>query len=152
MMNWRDLMAPPPEMLTYPQNPQNPQNRGARGIIAHSADIADRVSAHTMASVSTPPTQVGEELPLSMPPPQAQRFLAKAQGKVREVKRDWSPSWRELAVLSSGLTADDPRLPLVMAALNACDDAYLNGDFMAFCQAAERVRSAVEGKNHRAEL
>lgn len=33
MMNWRDLMAPPPEMLTHPQNPQNPQKRGRGALL-----------------------------------------------------------------------------------------------------------------------
>jgi hypothetical protein len=60
MMNWRDLIATPPEMLAHPQNTQNTQNRGARGIIAHSADIADRVAAEKVAPVSTPPIQAGE--------------------------------------------------------------------------------------------
>lgn len=91
-------------------------------------------------------------VPIEIPTAQAQRLLVKAQGKVREVKRDWSPSWRELATLTSGLTADDPRLPEIMAALNACDDAYLSGDWVAFCHAAARVRSAVEGRRLRAEL
>ena len=69
MMNWRDLIAPPPEMLTHPQNTQNTQNGEARGIIAHSADIADRVEAERVATVPTPPTLVGEGSPLPMPPP-----------------------------------------------------------------------------------
>jgi hypothetical protein len=82
-------------------------------------------------------------IPVEIPTAQARRLILKAQGKVRETTRDWTPPWRELAALSSGLTADDPRLPLVMAALNACDDAYLSGDWEAFCQAAARIRSAI---------
>ena len=72
MMNWRDLMAPPPEMLAPAQNTQNTQNRGARGIIAHSADIADiadRVAAEKVAPVSTPPIQADEGASLPVPPP-----------------------------------------------------------------------------------
>ena len=60
-----------------------------------------------------------------------------------EAATDWPSAWRELAALTSGLTADDPRLPVVMAALNACDDAYLGGDWVAFCHAAARVRNAM---------
>ena len=82
-------------------------------------------------------------VPVELPTVQAQRLLAKAPGKVREVARGWLPTWRELAALTSGLTTDDPRLPVVMAALNACDDAYLNGDWVAFCHAAARIRSAI---------
>ena len=75
-------------------------------------------------------------VPVDLPREQGYRLLVKASGKVRETTRDWSPTWRELAALTSGLAADDPR----MAALNACDDAYLNGDWEAFCHAAARIR------------
>lgn len=82
-------------------------------------------------------------IPVEIPTAQAQKLLVKAEGKVREAKRDWSLTWRELAALTFGLTAEDPRLPVVMAELNACDDAYLSGNWVAFRQAAARVRSAV---------
>ena len=91
-------------------------------------------------------------VPVEIPTGQAYRLILKAQGKVREAKWDCSPTWRELATLSSGLTAEDPRLPIVMAALNACDDAYLSGNWIAFGHAAARVRSAIEGRLLRAEL
>lgn len=68
-MNWRDLMAAPPEILTSPQNTQNTQNGEARGIIAHSANIAYRVVAERVALVSALPTQTGEGSPLPMPFP-----------------------------------------------------------------------------------
>ena len=82
-------------------------------------------------------------VPVEIPTAQAQRLLAKAPGKVREAKRDWSPTWRELAALTHGITADEPRFPVVMAALKLCDDAYLSGDWKAFRHAAAQVRSAV---------
>ena len=88
-------------------------------------------------------------VPVELPRAQAQRLLVKANGKVRETTRDWSPTWRELAALTSGLTAEDSRLPVVMAALNACDNAYLNGNWEAFRQAAARVRSAVADGDQR---
>ena len=78
-------------------------------------------------------------VPVELPRAQAYRLIIKANGKVRETTRDWSPTWKELAELTSNLTPDDPRLPL----LHACDDAYLNGDWRAFRNAAARVRSAV---------
>ena len=84
-------------------------------------------------------------VPVEIPTAQAYRLIIKAQGKVREAKRDWSPTWRELATLSAGITVDDPRLPVVMAALNQCDDAYLSGDWVTFRQAAVRVQHAVDG-------
>ncbi len=78
-------------------------------------------------------------VPVELPREQAYRLLVKANGKVRETTRDWSPTWKELAELTVNLTAGDPRLPL----LHACDDAYLNGDWDAFCHAAARIRRAV---------
>ncbi|HKQ34020.1 MAG TPA: hypothetical protein VJT11_01815 [Nitrospiraceae bacterium] len=56
---------------------------------------------------------------------------------------DWLTAWRALATLTAGLTAQDPRLPLIMAELDRCDDAYLSGDWTAFHQAADRVRCAM---------
>lgn len=89
-------------------------------------------------------------VPVEMPVAQAQRLLVKANGKVREATRGWLPTWGELAELTSGLPADDPRLPVVMAALNECEHAYLSSDWNAFRQAAARVRSAIEGRRLRA--
>lgn len=86
-------------------------------------------------------------VPVELPTAQAHRLILKAHGKVREVTRDWSPTWRELAALTSGITEDDPR----MAALKECDNAWLSGNWEAFCHAAVRVRSAMAGRNHRAE-
>ena len=60
---------------------------------------------------------------------------------------DWHATWRELAALTFGLTAEDQRLSTVTDALNKCDDAYLGGDWAAFRQAAEQVRNAVAGRN-----
>lgn len=84
-------------------------------------------------------------VPFELPTAQAQRLLVKAHCKVREVTRGWLPTWQELASLTSGLPANDPRLAGVMAALNQCDDAYLGGNWLAFRQAAARVRSAMAG-------
>ena len=85
---------------------------------------------------------------VEMPTAQAQRLLAKAPGKVRDA---WLAAWRELAALTYGITGDDPRFPGVMAALNTCDEAYLNGNWGAFRQSAAGVRLAVERGGLRAE-
>jgi hypothetical protein len=82
-------------------------------------------------------------VPVEMPTVQAQRLLVKAHGKVRETTRGWSPTWQELAVLTSGLTANDPRLPVVIAALNGCNDADLANDWSAFQQTSEIVRQVM---------
>ena len=90
-------------------------------------------------------------VPVDMPTAQARQLLLKAHGRVRESTRNWSLTWHELAALTFGLTPDDPRLPIVMAALNQCDEAYLNGHWVAFCHAAEQVRRAMAGKNPHAQ-
>ena len=65
--------------------------------------------------------------------------------------KDWLAAWREVAELTSGIiTADDPRLPLVMDALLAWDDTLQRGNWVEFRQAAARVRSAMEGRMLRA--
>jgi hypothetical protein len=64
---------------------------------------------------------------------------------------DWLAAWREVAELTSGLTADDPRLSVVMDEILAWDDAVERGNWVAFRQAAARVRRAMEG-GYRAEL
>ena len=58
----------------------------------------------------------------------------------------WLAAYRELAAVTYGITANDPRLPGVLAALDACDRAYYKRDWTEFCQAAARVRSVVEEK------
>jgi len=88
--------------------------------------------------------------PMDFPEDEALKLLAKAHGRVRQALTDWLAAWRELAALTSGMTEDDPRLPVVMAEIAKCDEAYLSGNWGAFRQAAVRVRSAVEGRNLRA--
>ena len=105
------------------------------------------IEAMTLLTVkfSTGDIRLTPGVPVEIPTVQAQRLLAKAPGKVREVTRGWLPAWQELAALTSSLTADDPRLPVVMTALNACDDAYLDGNWGDFQEAAERVKQLVKG-------
>jgi hypothetical protein len=62
---------------------------------------------------------------------------------IRHTGIDWLAAWRKVAALTSGLTADDPRLPIVMAILNECDNAFLRGDWSAFERAAGQVRTAI---------
>ncbi|MEO7861380.1 MAG: hypothetical protein ABIU05_13240 [Nitrospirales bacterium] len=59
---------------------------------------------------------------------------------------DWLAAWREVAELTSGLTADDPRLPIVMDALLAWDEAIQRGNWVAFRLYTSRVRSAMAGE------
>lgn len=58
-------------------------------------------------------------------------------------QQDWLTAWREVAAISSGLVAEDPRLPFVMAALGVCDVAFEAGDFVAFQHARDGVLQAM---------
>jgi len=81
--------------------------------------------------------------PLAIATPVPDILENKADIVAALVPGDWLTAWREVAELTSGLTADDPRLPLVMAELLAWDDAGQRGDWAAFRQTAARVRIAV---------
>jgi hypothetical protein len=59
-------------------------------------------------------------------------------------QQDWLTAWREVAVISSGLTADDVRLPSVMAALGVCDAAFVADDWLSFQEAKAGVIRAME--------
>ncbi len=74
---------------------------------------------------------------------QALKLLARAKGKVRVAGQEWLAEWRALAELTSGITADDPRLQPILAALKACDQAFLAGDYLGFRQASLRVKERV---------
>ena len=86
--------------------------------------------------------------PVDVPDAVAQRIVDRAGKKVRIVRRgvhDWLMAWRELAEVTSGLTAEDPRLTPVLEALDGCDAAFIADDWEAFEQAREGVRRAMQG-------
>ena len=56
----------------------------------------------------------------------------------------WLAEWRTLAYLTNGIRADDLRFQPVMVTLEQCDMAFLSNDWLAFRQAAQQVREAVE--------
>ena len=53
---------------------------------------------------------------------------------------DWLSYWRELAQVTYGITADDPRFDSVMRWLNVCDFAFSLGSWDTFCEAAAEVK------------
>jgi hypothetical protein len=57
---------------------------------------------------------------------------------------DWLTRWRELAQVTSGLEADDPRTTPVLATLAECQRAHEAGDMDAFTKAAARVRRLMQ--------
>lgn len=56
----------------------------------------------------------------------------------------WLSAWRDLAALTCGIAADDPRFDRLMQAIDSCDHAYLANDWIAFQRAGLTVRQLVE--------
>lgn len=63
---------------------------------------------------------------------------------------DWLTAWREVAAISSGLTAEDVRLPHVMAALGVCDAAFEADDWLSFQEAKAGVTRAMGKRDFQA--
>ena len=61
----------------------------------------------------------------------------------------WLSAWREVARMTDGITQDDPRFQLVMAALKPCDAAFERDDWGAFRKAVAQVRLAVQREHER---
>ncbi len=75
---------------------------------------------------------------------QAEKLLGKAQGKVRVVKTNWLEAWEELAQATNNIERTDPRFQPVLNALEECDEAFEQGDWIQFRQAAEMVQKLVK--------
>ncbi len=84
-------------------------------------------------------------VPVELPDTSARWLLNKAGHRVRVVRRDWLREWRDLAEQTSGLTAEDPRVKPVLAALDVCDAAFMADEWEAFEQARNGVLRAMEG-------
>ena len=70
--------------------------------------------------------------------------IKKLEKEAPKAHSDWLAAWRELAQATSGLTADDPRLPSVMRWLNACDVAFSLDSWPSFQEAAAEVKRMVQ--------
>jgi hypothetical protein len=57
----------------------------------------------------------------------------------KSARPSWLTAWRELAEITSGLTAEDARLQPVLAALDVCDTAFELDDWAAFQEARRGV-------------
>lgn len=58
------------------------------------------------------------------------------QGRKQSNGPTWLDRWKDLAKATDGMLPDDPRLPLVTAALHRCDDHYKAGNQEGFEQEA----------------
>jgi len=62
----------------------------------------------------------------------ARRLLKDAKGSVRVVPNRWQWAWSETALISNGLTVDDPRFEAVCHIVSQLDSCYLANDFEGF--------------------
>lgn len=76
---------------------------------------------------------------LDWPEVQAEKLLARASGKVRQISGDWLGAWEELAQATNNIERKDPRFRPVLNALEECDRAFEKGDWVAFKVAATQV-------------
>ena len=67
-------------------------------------------------------------------------------GEGVNAKPDWLAAWRDVAQITSGLTAEDPRLQPVLAGLSACDRAFEGGDWDAFQTARTALLTVMKGQ------
>ncbi|MDA2911202.1 hypothetical protein MYX04_09760 [Nitrospiraceae bacterium AH_259_D15_M11_P09] len=61
----------------------------------------------------------------------------------------WEAAWREVAKLTDGVKAEDPRCQLILAAIDQCNIAFECGKWVDFKQAAVQLRLAVQMEHER---
>lgn len=71
----------------------------------------------------------------------------KVEAEAPRTNKDWLTAWRELAVITYGITAEDPRYEPVMRWLNVCDAAFGLDSWTAFQEAAEEVKRVARQKD-----
>ncbi len=171
MTDWRLLMKAQPSYAQYPQNPQKGEaDRGFEDF----GDIEDRSSPVHQPEAAVQPESIGPLTPCRLcgaeswwrsgpaeawlcrrchPPASLPVYeVLGPYGKLGDAVRTqpradtagWLSAWREVARLTDGITQDDPRFQLVMAALKPCDAAFERDDWEAFREAAAQIRLAVQ--------
>ena len=86
--------------------------------------------------------------PIEVPDDRGQKVLTKCGDKVRKVSPDWLAAWEKLAQVTNNIERNDPRFQPVLNALEECDRAFEQGDWIQFRQAAETVQQSVQ-EGHR---
>ncbi len=81
---------------------------------------------------------------LDWPEVQAEKLLARASGKVRQIAGDWLAAWHNLAQATNNIERKDPRFQPVLDTLEECDRAFEQGDWIQFRQAAAEVQRIVQ--------
>src|SRR5580765_2433783 len=133
------FMRPPRPPARMESRNQRSKRRLISMLIESSKPLTVRLRSSEVHLTPGQPVEFSEEDGL--------KLLVKAKGKVRMIQHqpvDWLYEWRCLAALTSGMGADDPRLPVVFQALDQCDTAFLAGDYPAFMLAAAQVQEAMK--------
>jgi len=81
---------------------------------------------------------------LDWPEVQAEKLLARASGKVRQIAGDWLAAWNELAKATNNIERHDPRFQPVLNALEHCDAAFEQDNWCLFREAANEVQRLVQ--------
>jgi len=88
--------------------------------------------------------------PIQVDPNRGLKVLTRCGVKVREIKPQWLEAWEELAQATFGIEKNDPRFMPVLDSLKECDQAFEQGDWIQFKQAAAAVQRLVkEGQRGR---
>jgi hypothetical protein len=70
--------------------------------------------------------------------------LKKLEDETPKTNKEWLTAWRELAQVTNGMTADDPRFESVMCWLNVCDVAFSIDSWPRFQEAAAEVKRVMQ--------
>lgn len=93
--------------------------------------------------------------PVELPATIAWKLPRQAKGRVRlavSLTEDWLTFWRFVAEVSAGLEPMDPRLPMVLGAIAACDVAFTQGNKTAFVVAIEGMAKSMEANDETPRL
>ena len=89
--------------------------------------------------------------PVDLPATIAWKLLRQAKGRVRlavSLTEDWLTLWRFVAEVSAGLEPTDPRVPMVLATVAACNEAFTQDNKVAFLVAIEGMAKTMEANGH----
>ncbi len=83
---------------------------------------------------------------IRLPPRPAQQLMARARDCVHAV--DWLALWRDVADLSSGVQARDPRFSDILGILDSLDRAFADDDPRRFRRGFHDLREAMTSSRH----
>jgi len=71
--------------------------------------------------------------------------IKKLEAETPKTNADWMNEWRDLAQVTCGILAEDPRFEPVMRGLNVCDTAFSLDSWALFQEGAEQVKQIAKG-------